>query len=123
SVVYLGTLFSIKEVSRLVPPISIVIKFLYFVFSAISLPVITPPAGPESIVLTGIFVAASVLIMPPFDCIIYNSSIMLISFKYLSKYSKLYFIFGMTYPLSTAVLVLSYSLISGKTSVDNVTDV
>ena len=59
-----------KETSVEVPPISKDMIFLIPASFAIPKAPDTPPAGPERIQLTAIFLADPIEMLPPFDCII-----------------------------------------------------
>ena len=59
--------------SKLVPPMSTVMAFGSPACAARATPPITPAAGPESTVRTGLLAAVSAPVMPPFDCMMWTS--------------------------------------------------
>ena len=58
-----------KPTSKLVPPISVAMRFRQRESSPVLAACITPPTGPEAKILTGLAGTSSSQITPPFDCI------------------------------------------------------
>ena len=61
----------ISATSQDVPPMSKVMMLAMPVMAQAATPAVTPPAGPDSTVVTAVRAAAGNVDMPPFDCMMY----------------------------------------------------
>ena len=114
---------AMRDASKLVPPISIVIRLFTSIKSPNLLAPITPPAGPESIKCAGCSIAVFKVIAPPPDRVNRKLPVNCSLFKDRFKPCRYLRVIGLTYASITAVLVLSYSLYSRLSALDNVTSI
>ena len=110
-----------RQTSKLVPPMSTEIVFRWPARLARMTPPITPAAGPESTVRTGLSAADPAVVVPPFDCMMWTSEDRPSAEMPSSSRRRYLRMTGATYALMAVVLIRSYSLNSGSTSCESTT--
>ena len=113
---------AMSDASRLVPPMSIVIRFSCPRISPSAAAPMTPPAGPDSTRCTGCSFADATVIAPPPERVSRKCPPNLPCSRLPSSVSRYVVVIGLTYASITAVLVRSYSRYSRLSRCESVTE-